>query len=194
MAKPIGNLRSFSAYDGIEMMSYQVTIFFLAGPFFLLTLGSVIRGWWKIGVAWYCITIIARVFGGHFLNRMGDVATVNEVNGKYHRFVVLVSDLLVAMLLMGRLGYDCIMYRAHGSMYIALVVVIALYAIAARFTRSKTFGARMSSTALTIMLVSVIAQLAGLPVRVTWPVLLLVTVISWLWLRRLQRRFGWETR
>lgn len=161
----------------------------------VVTVYFLVKGSWVYAVDAYIAATCARLIAGGVMNRMGDVDAVNAWNDKYHRGVVIALNSVVGFVLLGRLAYAWFAYHTHGEALAALGLAFAGYFIAAKFTRPNTFGARLRSAALTVVLIGEMAYLAW-PRH--WGLLILGAVIVfnfvWLRLRTLQRRFGWETR
>ena len=159
----------------------------------LSMLGSGTKAW-MVAFGAYTMATALRLVAGAVMNRMGDAATVNAWNNKYHRLVVIVLNSVVGAALLGRLAWDTFTHRTHIGPFAFLISAFIAYFIAARFTRPNTFGARVRSATLTIVLLCTLAQLTH-PAPVVW--LLTGALLfngAWLNLARLQRRLGWENR
>ncbi len=161
----------------------------------LTSMGYIQTGPWILACICYTATTVFRLLAGTTMNRMGDAAAINAWNNKYHRLVVIGLNSGVGAALLGRLAYDWFMLHIHEEALVFLATALVAYFIAARFTRPNTFGARVRSVTLTVVLIGTMAYL-------TWPeqwgLWMLASVImlniAVLHLCRLQRRFGWEMR
>lgn len=157
--------------------------------------GALLRGDWMWAFGTYTAATFFRLVAGSAMNRMGDAETVNSWNNKYHRWLVIALNSVVGLVLLGRLTYDWFARHTHGGALVFLACAFVAYFIAARFTAPNTFGARVRSATLTVVLLCTMAYMAW---GRHWGLWVLVGVIMldfvWLRLRALQRRFGWTNR
>lgn len=184
---------------GLKQRRQRETIYWeIAAVCFLLSAGTVLGltfGVWDNALSFYCLATFMRLAAGAIMNRMGDVETVNAWNDRHHRRLVIALNGVVGFVLLGRLVYDRFVHHTHGGALVFLALTFAAYFIAAKFTRPNSFGARMRSAMLTIVLVCTMAHLAW---GQHWGLWVLSGVIAlnfvWLRLRTLQRRFGLANR
>ena len=177
----------------------------MAATALLLGVGAVLgmwyQSWWGVLLTYAPATLL-RLIAGVFMNRMGDAKTVNAWNDRYHRKLVIalnagVGGALLTALWYHRWDYGEFWGNQYGHLGTRwfLTIAVVLYFIAARFTRPNTFGARVRSAALTVVLLGTMAYLAW-PSQ--WGLYVLAGVIVLnivlLRLRALQRRFGWADR
>lgn len=162
----------------------------------------VVLGRWHLAALCYLAATVARLAAGSAMNRMGKAETVNAWNDKHHRFVVIALNSGVGAVLLGKLWWERwdlgVVWGNKWGLLEArwfLAIAIALYLVAQRFTRPNTFGARVRSAMLTLMLIGTMAYLVW-PWQ--WGLIILAGVITlnfvWFRLRTLQSRFGWANR
>lgn len=168
----------------------------LALFFGLITVVALAMGAWVGAFFFYGLATAARLFAGAIMNRMGDAETVNAWNNRYHRYVVIVLNSVVGFVLLGRLAWDTFRHHMHIGPFALIVGAFIAYFIAARFTRPNTFGARVRSATLTIVILMIMAYLAlGMQyygLYLLGGVLALLT--AWVRLAKLADRFGWADR
>lgn len=153
------------------------------------------RAWWG-ALACYALATALRLTAGAFMNRIGDAEAVNAWNKKYHRKVVIVLNVVVGAVLWGRLAWDVVTYEHHVAALVFLTVAFVAYFIAARFTAPNTFGARVRSAVLTIVLIEIMAYLAfGMTYLGLYVVFgMAVGILAVVRLAHLADRFGWADR
>lgn len=198
-------LRSFQVRNR-ERIFYKITAIIALG-FGIVAVESILQADWIWALSAYVLATGSRLLAGSFMNGMGDGWTVRTWNNKYHRLLVVALNSGIGVVLLGRLIYDWLvppqpppMLVSYSGALTFLTLVLISYFIAAHFTRPNSFGARVRSATLTVMLIAVMAYLA---LRSAQPLFLFFIVdpllaVAWalavLRLQSLQRRFGWTSR
>lgn len=160
-----------------------------------MTVGAMFVPFWPAVLYFYAFATSCRLFAGGFMNQMGDTDTVNAWNNTYHRRLVIALNAGVGFVLIGRLGWDAFQYHTHIGPLAFLISAFVVYFIAAKFTAPNTFGARVRSAILTVVLIGVMSHLAWPCQWGLWALIgVIVFNITLLRLHALQRRFGWADR